>query len=58
MRDNLKSYLCDAVEAAHERIKRVEQTQKVVQFPDQSEVIITKQVAQRGGHHTHLKHEK
>lgn len=58
MRDNLKSYLCDAVEAAHERIQRVEETQKVVQVSDQSKVIITKQVAQRGGHHTHLTHEK
>lgn len=38
----LKSYLSDAVEAAHERVQRVEETQDVVQVPGQSRVFIHK----------------
>lgn len=36
----LKSYLGDAIEASHERIKRVEEAQDVVQVSGQSRVIM------------------
>lgn len=54
VRHMVKSHLCDAIEAAHERIQRVEETQEVVQAPDEPEVIVAEQVSQRGRDHGHL----
>lgn len=53
-----KSHLGDAIEAAHERIQRVEETQKVVQVLDQPQVIVAKQVLQRGRDNRHLGQSK
>lgn len=55
---SLSSYLGDAVEAAHQRVERVEEAQDVVQVSAQSWVVGHKQLNQRGRHHTHLKGRK
>lgn len=52
------SHLGDAIETARERIQRVEQAQEVVQVPDEPEVIVAKQVSQRGRDHGHLRQSK
>lgn len=58
VRHIFKSHLCDAIETANERIQRVEETQKVVQAPDEPEVIVAEQVSQRGRDHGHLRQSK
>lgn len=51
-----RSDLCDAVQTAHQRIQRVEQTQGVVQDPRQLGIIVHKRQLNDGGrHHTHLR---
>lgn len=45
LRRRRQSYLGDAVEAAHERVQRVEETQDVVHKPH---------LSQQGGQHAHL----
>lgn len=48
------SYLGDAVEAAHQRVQRVEETQEVVQVSGQPGDVVH-QLNQRGRHHAHLR---
>lgn len=55
----LSSYLGDAVETAHERVQRVEQTQDVVQGSCQSWIVVYEgQLNHRGWHDAHLRYKQ